>query len=83
MLTPEDIKNLTEFQKTVFATKEEMNAGFESLNKKLSNLQTSVDAIAKDNLTKSQEMPVVNNRIEKVENWIDKAAPKVGIKFQH
>jgi len=67
----------------VFATKEEMNTGFEIISKKIDNLQTSVDAIAKDNLAKTQEMPVVNHRIEKVENWIDKAAPKLGIKFQH
>ena len=87
MLTPEDIKNLTKYQtevlKDVFATKEDMNAGFESVNKKLSSLQTSVDAIAKDNYDKSQEMPVINERLEKAENWIGKAAPKLGIKFQH
>jgi hypothetical protein len=46
MLTPEDIKNLTEFQKTIFATKAEMEAGFDNINKKLDNLQTSVDAIS-------------------------------------
>lgn len=67
----------------VFATKEEMNVGFEKLDKKMTNLQTSIDAIAKDNLTKSQETPVLNHRIKEVENWVDKAAPKLGIKFVH
>lgn len=83
MLTPEDIKNLTEYQKTIFVTKDEMTAGFESVNKNLSSLQTSVDAIAKDNHDKSQEMPVINERLEKAENWIGKAVPKLGIKFVH
>jgi hypothetical protein len=87
MLTPEDIKNLTKYQtevfKDVFATKKDMDAGFEKLDRKLSNLQTSVDAIAKDNLSKSQKVPVLGYRIKEVENWVDKAAPKLGIKFVH
>jgi peptidoglycan hydrolase CwlO-like protein len=87
MLTPEDIKNLTKYQtevfKDVFATKKDMDTGFEKLDKKIIKLQTSVDAIAKDNLSKSQEMPVLNSRIKEVENWVDKAAPKLGIKFVH
>ena len=87
MLTPEDIKNLTKYQteafKDVFATKKDMEAGFEKLDKKMTDLQTSVDAIAKDNLTKSKEMPVLSHRIKEVENWVDKAAPKLDIKFVH
>ncbi len=67
----------------VFATKKEMKTGFNNINKRLDNLQTSVDAIAKDNLTKSQEIPVLNRRVKQVENWVDKAAPKLGIKFVH
>jgi uncharacterized protein with LGFP repeats len=87
MLTSEDIKNLTKYQtevlKDVFATKKDMDAGFEKLDKKMTNLQTSVDAIAKDNHDKSQERPVLDHRIKEVENWVDKAAPKLGIKFVH
>jgi len=80
MLTNDDIKRITdaqiEAQKEIFYTKEEFD-------KKFSTLQTSVDAIAKDNKTKSQEMPVLNTRIKKVETWVEKAAPKLGIGFEH
>jgi len=80
MLSPQDIKKLTEAQieaqKEIFYTKEDMD-------KKFSKLQTSVDAFAKDKQTKDQEMPVLNRRIKDVEDWVDKAAPKLGIKFNH
>ncbi len=80
MLSIEDIKRITEAQieaqKEVFYTKED-------LDKKFSRLQTSVDSFAKDNLNKSQELPTINRRIKDVENWVDKAAPKLGVKFEH
>lgn len=83
MLTPEDIKNLTEYQKTVFVTQKSFDKAIENVQKSFSTLQTSVDAIAKDNHDKSQAIPVINERLEKAENWIDKAAPKLGVKFVH
>lgn len=83
MLTPEDIKNLTEFQKTVFVTKDEFARLENKIESSMNKLQTSVDAIAKDNRDKAQEMPVVNRRLKDLENWVDKAAPVVKIKFQH
>ncbi len=81
MLSNEDIKKITEAQieaqKEVFYTKED-------LDKKFSRLQTSVDSFAKDKKYKDEEIPVLDRRIKKVvENWIDKAAPKLGIKFNH
>ena len=80
MLTNNDIKRITEAQieaqKEIFYTKED-------LDKKFSKLQNSVDSFAKENLTTSQEMPTVNRRIKDMENWIDKAAPKVGVSFKH
>lgn len=83
MLTTQDIKKLTEYLEQVFATK----ADLEKLDLKFTglflNLQASVDSIVKDNHTKVQELPVLNHRMKKVENWIDKASPKLGIKFGH
>jgi len=80
MLTADDIKKITdaqiEAQREIFYTKEDMDTKF-------SNLQASVDSIAKDKKTKDQEMPVLSGRIKKIENWMDKAAPKIGVEFQH
>jgi hypothetical protein len=90
MLTSDDIKKITqaqiEAQKEVFFTKDEMDAKFYSkteMDVKFSSIQTSVDAIAKDKQTKDQEMPVLNSRIKKTEDWIDKAAIKIGLEFRH
>ncbi len=83
MLTSEDIKNLTEYQKLVFVTQESFDKAVEKLGKSISNVQSSVDGIAKDNTTKSQEIPTLNYRMKETENWIDKAAVKLGIKFEH
>ena len=52
MLTPEDIKNLTEYQKTVFVTKEEFNDVFVKLKQSINILQISVDGLAKDTAPK-------------------------------
>jgi hypothetical protein len=46
-------------------------------------LQNTVDRILKETLTIRQEMASMNHRLTKTENWIDKAAPKVGVPFEH
>lgn len=53
------------------------------MDTKFSGLQSSIDSFAKDKVTKDQELPVLGRRIKDVENWIDKAAPKVGVSFEH
>ncbi len=83
MLTPEDIKNLTEFQKTIFVTQEGFDSGIEKLQKSFSDLQTTVDAMFKEKQTSEQDRTVTNHRIKNLENWVDKAAPKVNVKLQH
>lgn len=83
MLTPEDIKNLTEFQKMVFVTQESFDKGIEKMQKSFSTLQSSVDAISKDKKDKTDEIITVNHRLKETENWIDKAAKKLDIKFEH
>jgi cob(I)alamin adenosyltransferase len=79
MLTPEDIKNLTEFQKTVFVTKDDLKG----LEDKVDKVQTSLDVVIKEKTTNDQERKVANRRIKELENWVDKAAPKLDIKFEH
>ncbi|MDR3642377.1 MAG: hypothetical protein P4L74_01985 [Candidatus Doudnabacteria bacterium] len=83
MLTSEDIKNLTEFQKTVFVTQANFDKGIEKLEKSFSTLQSAVDKVLKEKTTNDQERTVANRRIKDIENWVDKAAPKLDIKFEH
>lgn len=87
MLTPDDIKNLIEAQKEIFYTKQEMDqemdVRFDAMHEKFSNLQTSVDSIVENNQTKSEEVTVLSYRMKKTEDWIDLAAPKLDIEFQH
>ena len=78
MLTPEDIKNLTEFQKTVFVTK----ADFAGLRQDFSKLQTSVMTFAKGTKDNADEIKVVNSRVTTTENWIKQAGPKIGLEYK-
>lgn len=81
MLTPEDIKNLTEYQlevyKDVFVTKEDFN----KVDKGLGNVQTSLEGLALEVKNISDTMPTINHRLEKTEDWIEQTAPKVGVNF--
>jgi deoxyhypusine synthase len=82
-MTFEEIKKLTEYQieifKDVFVTKDE----FGEMKLSFNRLQNTVDRILKETLTIRQEMASMNHRLTKTENWIDKAAPKVGVPFEH
>lgn len=83
MLSTEEIKKLTEYQvevfKDVFATKDDIK----EIDGKLNTLQTSVDSLSKDKAANEQERTVGNHRIKELEDWVDKAAPKIGLEFQH
>ena len=90
MLSTDDIKKITDAQiaaqKEIFFTKEELEEKFYTkpeMDTKFSGIQTSIDSFAKDKKTKDQELPVLDRRIKDVENWVDKAAPKVGVSFEH
>jgi hypothetical protein len=96
MLTDADIKKLSdvhiEAQKLHFYTKEDMDERFytkQEMDEKFSNLQTSVDGIARDNLKKNQELTAVthnlvslNDSAKSTQQWMDKAAPQLGIAFE-
>lgn len=85
MITTNDMIKFSKFIRedfgTVFATKEEMNAGFEAMNKKFSQLQASVDGILSMAKDHPQEIAVVGGRVDNVEKWVEKAASKIGIKY--
>lgn len=83
MFSTEEIKKLTNYQieafKDVFATKEDVG----EIKGQLNTLQTSVDDLSKSKQTDEQESIVSNHRIKELENWVDKAAPKISVKFRH
>ncbi len=81
MLTSSDIKKLISVMKEFFYTKEEIDEKFLKSDEKFSQLQTTVDGIARDNKIFHEEMAVMGYRVSRHDKWIQKAAPKVGIKY--
>ena len=82
MLTPEDIKNLTEYQKEIFVTKDEFQEAFGELKQSIKTLQIAVDGIAKISKDDADEIASAQYRLDKVESWVSKAAPKVDVRFE-
>jgi predicted nucleic acid-binding Zn-ribbon protein len=78
MLTTEDIKNLGEYFKQIFLTKEDMNEIRQSFN----SLQKSVDRLAKKKWDKYQDHIALNSRLAHTEEWISKASSKVDVEFK-
>jgi len=83
MLNIEDIKKLTKYQvevfKDVFVTKDD----FRKTDVKIDEIQISLDVVLNDKKTRDQEVAVLNYRMKKTEDFLDKAAPKLGLKFGH
>jgi len=79
MLTQEDIKNLTDYQKEVFATKED----FTELKSMFIDLQISVDSYAKKADTYFQEMVVLAHKVDRHEKWFHLIADKLDIKLEY
>jgi uncharacterized coiled-coil DUF342 family protein len=99
MLTTEDIKNLTEYQKEIFANKEDFSKlSAEVVNIKESmatkddlkelkgmfiDLQTSVDNYAKKADAYFQEMVILSHKVERHEKWFHLIAEKLDIKLEY
>jgi ribosomal protein S15P/S13E len=83
MLTPEDIKNLTDFQievfKDIFATKEDV----EEIKQRLNTLTNSVDSYGKDVKDGREEIIILTHRLDNVQNHMQQIADKVGIKLEY
>lgn len=79
MLTHEDIKNLSDYQKEIFATKEDIK----HLDAKFDVLLTSVDNYAKKADTYFQEMVVLSNKVNRHERWFHLIADKLNIKLEY
>ncbi len=97
MLEEKDIKNLIGAMEKVFPKKDglisamekvfpteiKMNKKFDKIEESFSDLQTSVDAYAKQSNDYFQEMVVLNNNYHRLEKWIQQVAEKVGIELKY
>ena len=82
MLTSQDVNKLIDAMKVFFYTKEDIDRKFDFVDEKFSQLQTSVDGIAKIATDNPLEIAAVGNRVDNVEGWIEKAAPKIGLEYK-
>jgi hypothetical protein len=81
MLTEIDTRNLTVRLKEVFVTKEDFYSLEARLEKRFDKMQNSIDGLIKLINEKIIEDVSMKYRMGRAEEWIDKAAPKIGISF--
>jgi len=77
MLTTQDVQNIITAGREVFATKEDITG----LGQRLDVLTNAVDAYAKKADAYYQEMTVLLHKVQRMEEWIRRAAEKVGINY--
>ena len=82
MLTDQDVQKIIQALEEVFSTKEDFEKFKDEMKISFSNLQTSVDTYAKKADTYYKEMAALNHRINRLEEWIQQVANKVGIELQ-
>lgn len=83
MITDQDIKKLTDYQKEVFKDVFFTKEDGQRLEEKIDKVQTTVDVLVKDVKDLKQEKTVLNHCMKKTEDWIDQASPKLGLEFKH
>ena len=78
------LDNLIAFLREHMVTKQELAELKSELPTKadFSQLQTSVDGIARQYTTMSQELTVIGERTSRMERWITKAAAKIGLDYR-
>ena len=86
MITDEDttkiVSRIIQANHELFYTKPEMDSKFEGLRKDFSKLQSSVDAFVKITKNNEDQTVVINQRLVDHSDWIQKAAPKIGVEFK-
>lgn len=82
MFTIEQLKQLSDFLihefKEVFATKDDLKV----LDDKINTLQNTMDGVAKLAAKHEDEIPIMGARVNGVEDWVKKAAPKIGLEYK-
>lgn len=82
MINPQDFKQFVDVLKEFFHSKEEMDVKFDAMNENFNVLRNSVDLYAKKADTYYQEMAVMRHRMERMEEWIQKASQKIGVEYK-
>ncbi|OGE84024.1 MAG: hypothetical protein A3B10_04145 [Candidatus Doudnabacteria bacterium RIFCSPLOWO2_01_FULL_44_21] len=79
MLTSNDIKQLS----AVLATKEDLKDFYNKseMDIKFNSLLTSVDNLANKFVKYHEEQIVLTHKLERIEDWIKKAAGKLGLDY--
>ena len=81
MLTNEDIQNIIKAEKEVFYDKAELDAKFQKMEDSFSTLQTSVDALATKFQKYYEEQQIYVHKLKQIEDWVKKAASKLGVDY--
>jgi hypothetical protein len=81
MLTTEDIQKLTEYQKTIFPTREEVATkdDLKKIETKVDLLTNAVDTVLKEIKDNRTERTVVEHRVKKLETAVTKLSVGTGI----
>ena len=86
MLTTNDMVKLSRFLKEdfkdTFVTKVYFDEKFSELHQNFSNLQSSVDSIAQEFKRSTDERIILGSRVDRAEDWIEKAGIKIGLKYK-
>lgn len=83
MLDEKDITKIIKAMGNVFPTEVKMDKRFDKVEESFSDLQTSVDAYAKQSNDYFQEIVVLNNNYRRLEGWIKQVADKVGVELKY
>jgi hypothetical protein len=78
------LDSLTDFVRENMLTKQELEEMWSKMPSKADfhQLQSAVDAIAKRFKDTDQEQRVTAQRTMRMERWIEKAAPKIGLPYK-
>lgn len=82
MLTSDDIKAIVQAGKEIYSTKEDLAALDIKFGEKLNSIANTLDAMAKSMKDYHQEATVNRTRVERMEEWIQKAAQKIGLEYK-
>lgn len=83
MLTPDDIKLIIEANKQLFYTKDEAvsKQDFKELRADFRSLQTSVDKMTTIFQKYHDEQQALVGKLKHIEDWVKKAAAKLGVEY--
>ncbi len=82
MLNADDIKAITQAGGEIYSTKEDLAALELKFDQKFDKVLTLLDSVAKNMKDYHQEVTVNRSRLERMEEWIQKAAPKIGVEYK-